>query len=55
MFSSYTRFELGDGSKVILWDDVWCVEMALKEAFSELYSIACVMEAYVAVHLVSFK
>jgi hypothetical protein len=51
MFSCHTRFELRDGSKIILWDGVWCVEMALKEAFPELYSIACVMEAYIAVHL----
>jgi hypothetical protein len=42
---------LGDGSKIRFLDDVWCREMALREAFSELYSIACVKEALVAVNL----
>ena len=41
MFSSHIRFELRDGSKIILWDDVWCGEMGLEEAFLDLYSIVC--------------
>ena len=24
MFYSHTKFELGDCSKIRLWDDVWC-------------------------------
>jgi hypothetical protein len=31
MLSSHTRFELGDGSKIRFWDDVWCGGMALNE------------------------
>jgi hypothetical protein len=33
LFCNYTRFELGDGSKIRFWDDVWCGELALKVAF----------------------
>jgi hypothetical protein len=51
MFSSHTKFVLRDGSKIKLWDDVWCAEMALKKAFLELCSIACVKDAFVVVHL----
>jgi hypothetical protein len=39
-FCSHTRFELGDGFKIRFWDDVWCGEMTLKEAFPVLYGIA---------------
>jgi len=28
MFSSHTRFELGDSSKIRIWHDVWCGEKA---------------------------
>jgi len=40
LFCRHTRFELGDGSKIKFWDDVWCGEMTLKEAFMALYGIA---------------
>jgi hypothetical protein len=51
LFCSYTRFELSDGSKIKFWDDVWCGELALKEAFPVLYGIACDKDACVAAHL----
>jgi hypothetical protein len=51
MFSSHTKFVLEDGFKIRFWDDVWCAKMALKKAFLELCSIACVNDAFVAVHL----
>jgi hypothetical protein len=51
LFSSHTRFEPKDGSKIKFWDDMWCGEMALKEVFLELYSIACAKDTSVAIHL----
>jgi hypothetical protein len=51
MFSSHTRFELGDSSKIKFWDDVSCGEMGLKEAFLDLYNIGCVKDASIPVHL----
>jgi hypothetical protein len=41
LFNSHTRFILGNGSRIRFWDDVWCGEMPLKEAFPGLYDIAC--------------
>jgi len=52
LFCSYTRLILGNGSRIRFWDDVWCGEMSLKEAFPVLYDIACVKDALVADHLV---
>jgi hypothetical protein len=30
---------------------MWCGDKAFKEAFPDLYSIACVKDAFVAIHL----
>jgi hypothetical protein len=51
LFCSHTRFELGDGSRIRFWDDVWCGQLPLKEAFPVLYGIACDKDAFVAAHL----
>jgi hypothetical protein len=51
MFSSHTRFKLGDGSNIRFYHDVWCGEKALKEDFPDLYSTVCVKDASVAVHM----
>jgi hypothetical protein len=40
-FSSHTRFEVGDGSKIRFWHDKWCGDQVLKDIFLDLYSIAC--------------
>jgi hypothetical protein len=53
-FSNHTRFEVGDGSNVRFWHDLWCGDMALKEAFLDLYDIACTKNASAAVHLELF-
>jgi hypothetical protein len=37
---SLTRFDLGDGSKIRFWDNVWCGESPLKVAFPVLFDIA---------------
>jgi hypothetical protein len=52
LFCSYTRLILGNGSRVRFWDDVWCGEVPLKDAFPVLYDIACDKDAHVADHLV---
>ena len=44
MFSSHTRFEVGGGSEIRFWHDLWCGDKAFKEAFSDLYSIGCVKD-----------
>ena len=50
-FASHTEFEVGDGSKVRFWHDIWCKDMTLKEAFQELSGIACATDAYVEASL----
>jgi hypothetical protein len=52
LFSSHTRFILGNGFRIRFWDDVWYGEMPLKEAFPGLYDIACDKNSSVAVHLI---
>jgi hypothetical protein len=47
-FSSHTRFEVGDGSKIRLWYDVWCADQALKVTFLDLFSLAHCKDAVVA-------
>lgn len=38
--SQYVLFEVGRGFQIRFWDDVWCGEIPLKEAFPLLYRIA---------------
>jgi hypothetical protein len=52
IFSCHTIFEVGDGSKIKFWHDQWCGDVALKEAFSDLFDIACAKDAFVAPHKV---
>jgi hypothetical protein len=47
-FSKFVVFEVGDGSLIRFWDDVWCAEEPLRMAYPELYRIACVKDAPVA-------
>jgi len=53
-FSRFTRFVVGDGSKISFWHDLWCEDMALKVAFSTLFGIARVKGAAVADSLEHF-
>jgi len=46
-FAAHVRYEVGDGSKVLFWHDVWCVELPLKTLFPELFLIACGKDAWV--------
>jgi hypothetical protein len=48
IFKSHARFDLGDGSRIRFWDDVWCGDSSLKAAFPGLFNIASFKEASVA-------
>jgi hypothetical protein len=50
-FSSHTKFEVGDGSKIRFWHDKWYGDWVLKDIFPDLYSIACVKDASVLDYL----
>jgi hypothetical protein len=52
LLSSHTKLILGKRSRIYFWDDVWCGEMPLKEAFPVLYDIALDKDALIADHLV---
>jgi hypothetical protein len=47
-FANHVRYEVGDGSKVLFWHDVWCGEQPLKNLFPELFTIACDKDVWVA-------
>jgi hypothetical protein len=46
-FAHHVRYEVGYGSKVLFWRDVWCGELPLKILFLELFTIACGKDAWV--------
>jgi hypothetical protein len=50
-FPHYTRFVVGDGSKISFWHDLWCGDIALKVAFPALFDIARLKDAVVADNL----
>ena len=39
-FSKFIRYEVGDGTRVKFWDDVWCRDRPFKEVFLDLYNIS---------------
>jgi hypothetical protein len=41
------RVEIGNGSRVLFWQEVWCGEQPLMNAFPALFTIACAKEAWV--------
>ena len=47
-FARFLSFEVGDGSRIRFWDDVWCGGDPLRKVFPELYRIARVKEGVVA-------
>jgi len=49
--SCFTRFVLGDGSKISFWHDLWCGDTILKEAFPALFGIARLKGTVVADNL----
>ncbi|KAL4639460.1 hypothetical protein ACB092_03G220100 [Castanea dentata] len=47
-FSKFLQYEVGDGTRVKFWDDVWCGDCPLKEAFLDLYNISRIRDASVS-------
>ena len=41
------RFEVGNGSRVLFWQDLWCGELPPKTVFPALFNIAYAKEAWV--------
>jgi hypothetical protein len=50
-FSSFTRFEVRDGTKINFWHDKWCEEVALKVAFPILFGLAGAKDTSIAANL----
>jgi hypothetical protein len=40
------RFEVGNGSRVLFWQNVWCGKLPLKNVFPALFTIAYAKEAW---------
>ena len=38
-FSQHLQFDVGDGSRVKFWHDIWCGNCPLKETFPKLFCI----------------
>ena len=50
-FSKHITYEIGDGSWIKFWHDIWCGDLPLRQKFSDLFHLARVPEALVADHL----
>lgn len=50
-FVKNTRMLVGDGSIVKLWEHVWCGDVSLREAFPNIYRLACDKDALVGDYL----
>jgi hypothetical protein len=48
VLSKFVRYEVGDGSKVRFWHDLWCEDQPLKISYPDLLNIACCKYAWVA-------
>jgi hypothetical protein len=48
IFSGFTRFAVGDGTRTRFWHNLWCGDTVLKEAFPVLFGIAREKDASVA-------
>jgi hypothetical protein len=48
LFNKFISFEIGDGSKVSFWHDVWCGDRPLKEMYPDLFAISCSPDSLVA-------
>jgi hypothetical protein len=50
-FSTFAHFDVGIGSKVSFWHDIWCGDRPLKISYPTLFSIAQQQDAWVADHM----
>lgn len=50
-FSCHIRFEVGNGSKIRFWHDLWFGDQTLNVAFPKFFKISCFKDASVADHL----
>ena len=46
-FSKFIQYDVGDGTRVKFWDDVWCRDCPFTEAFPDLYNISRTRDASV--------
>jgi hypothetical protein len=51
VFLRFISFGIGDGSHIRFWHNNWCRNQPLKEAFLELFRIACNKLAWVKDHM----
>ena len=49
-FKGFTRYVVGDGTRISFWHDLWCGDLVLT-AFLVLYGIVCEKNASVAANL----
>jgi hypothetical protein len=54
-FKSHIRFDLGEGSRIRFWDDVWCGNRPLKVAYPGLFNVASFKEASIAENVERFN
>ena len=44
-FSKFIRYDVGDGTRVKFWADVWCRDRPFKKVFPDLYNISRLRDA----------
>ena len=50
-FKGFTRYVVGDGTRISFWRDLWCGDSVLKVVFLVLYGIARGKNAFVAANM----
>jgi hypothetical protein len=50
-FSRLAKFEVGDGSRIKFWLDLWCGDGPLKDTYPDLFRLARNKDAFIVDHL----